>query len=77
MEHPAEIDQETLETLRMIHKELELEDAADEEINWEDIKPLPPDPVDIFMERVNIFKDKIYKTFKKSKSVVEDFIPGI
>ena len=63
-------------TLKMIHAELELEDAVDEEIDWKDIKPMPVDPVELILERVNNFKERIYKRFRKSKTVVQDLVPG-
>jgi len=62
-------------TLKMIHAELELEDAVDEEIDWKDIKPMPVDPVELILERVNNFKERIYKRFRKSKTVVQDLVP--
>jgi len=74
MEEVPELDENTVATLKMIHKELELEDAVEEDINWEDMKPLQVDPVDMILERVNSLKDRIYKKFKKSKSVVEEIV---
>jgi len=74
MEEVPQLDENTVETLKMIHKELELEDAVDEDINWEDMKPMQVDPVDMILERVNSLKDRIYKKFKKSKSVVEEIV---
>ena len=76
MEEVPQLDENTVETLKMIHKELELEDAVDEDINWEDMKPMQVDPVDMILERVNSLKDRIYKKFKKSKSVVEEIVTG-
>ena len=76
LEELPTLDEETLETLKRIHKELELEDAVEEEINWEDIKPIPDDPLDLIMAKVNTVKEKIFKKFKKSKEVVEELIPG-
>jgi len=75
LEELPTLDEETLETLKRIHKELELEDAVEEEINWEDIKPIPDDPLDLIMAKVNTVKEKIFKKFKKSKEVVEELIP--
>jgi len=74
MEEVPELDENTVATLKMIHKELELEDAVEEDINWEDMKPMQADPVDMILERVNSLKDRIYKKFKKSKSVVEEIV---
>jgi len=74
MEEVPQLDENTVATLKMIHKELELEDAVEEDINWEDMKPMQVDPVDMLLERVNSLKDRIYKKFKKSKSVVEDIV---
>jgi len=74
MEEVPQLDENTVATLKMIHKELELEDAVEEDINWEDMKPMQADPVDMILERVNSLKDRIYKKFKKSKSVVEDIV---
>ena len=74
-EHP-QLDEETLATLKRIHADLELEDAVEEEINWQDVKPMPVDPVDLIVERVNSLKEKIYKKFKKSKAVVQELLPG-
>jgi len=72
MEEGHQLDENTVETLKMIHKELELEDAVEEDINWEDIKPMEVDPVDMILEGVNSLIDRIYKKFKKSKSVAEE-----
>ena len=58
MEEGHQLDENTVETLKMIHKELELEDAVEEDINWEDMKPMQVDPVDMILERVNSFKDR-------------------
>jgi len=74
MEEGHQLDENTVETLKMIHKELELEDAVEEDINWEDMKPMQVDPVDMILERVNSFKDRIYKKFKKSKSTSDEII---
>merc|ERR1719420_2434344 len=38
------------------------------------MKPMQVDPVDMILERVNSLKDRIYKKFKKSKSVVEEIV---
>ena len=76
MEEVPQLDEETMATLKIIHKELELEDAVEEDINWEDIKPMPVDPVELILETVNSWKDRIYKKFKKSKSAVQEIVPG-
>eukprot|EP00090_Calanus_glacialis_P020295 TRINITY_DN31215_c0_g1_i1.p1 TRINITY_DN31215_c0_g1~~TRINITY_DN31215_c0_g1_i1.p1 ORF type:complete len:235 (+),score=87.82 TRINITY_DN31215_c0_g1_i1:208-912(+) len=75
MEEVPQLDEETMATLKIIHKELELEDAVEEDINWEDIKPMPVDPVELILERVNSWKDRIYKKFKKSKAAVQEIVP--
>jgi len=75
MEEVSPLDEETIATLKIIHKELELEDAVEEDINWEDIKPMPVDPVDLILERVNSWKDRIYKKFKKSKAAAQEIVP--
>eukprot|EP00091_Calanus_sinicus_P009871 TRINITY_DN2293_c0_g1_i2.p1 TRINITY_DN2293_c0_g1~~TRINITY_DN2293_c0_g1_i2.p1 ORF type:complete len:238 (-),score=72.93 TRINITY_DN2293_c0_g1_i2:391-1104(-) len=75
MEEVPQLDEETMATLKIIHKELELEDAVEEDINWEDIKPMPVDPVDLILERVNSWKDRIYRKFKKSKAAVQEIVP--
>eukprot|EP00092_Neocalanus_flemingeri_P073815 GFUD01091174.1.p1 GENE.GFUD01091174.1~~GFUD01091174.1.p1 ORF type:complete len:249 (+),score=92.61 GFUD01091174.1:136-882(+) len=73
-EHP-ELDEETMATLKRIHIELELGVAMEEEINWQDVKPMPVDPVDLIVEKVNSWKERIYRRFKKSKKAVQEFIP--
>eukprot|EP00092_Neocalanus_flemingeri_P088581 GFUD01111939.1.p1 GENE.GFUD01111939.1~~GFUD01111939.1.p1 ORF type:complete len:215 (+),score=80.82 GFUD01111939.1:185-829(+) len=75
MEDHPELDEETMATLKRIHIELELEDAVEEEINWQDVKPMAVDPVELIVARVNSLKNKIYKKFKKSKAAVQDIIP--
>ena len=76
MDENPQLNEETKETLKRIHKELELDDAVEEDINWEDIKPMPVDPVELILERVNSLKERIYKTFRKSKAAVQEIIPG-
>ena len=49
---------------------------VDEDINWEDFKQNHADPVELMIEKVYSFKDKIFKKFKKSKEVVQDLLPG-
>jgi len=75
MEEHHPLDEDTIATLKRIHTELELEDAIEEEIDWKDIKPMPVDPVELILERVNSFKERIYKRFRKSKTVVQDLVP--
>jgi len=74
MEEAPQLDENTIATLKMIHNELELEDAVEEDINWEDMKPMAVDPVDMILERVNSFKDRIYKKFRKSKLADEEIV---
>ena len=76
MEEAPQLDEGTIATLKMIHNELELEDAVEEDINWEDMKPMAVDPVDLILERVNSFKDRIYKKFRKSKLSEEEIVTG-
>jgi len=71
MEGEAKFDKETLETLRRLHEELELEDVVDEEVAWQDVKPWPVDPVDILVDRVISIKERIYKRFRRTKQETE------
>ena len=70
------LDEETKATLKRIHTELELDDAVDYEIAWQDVKALSPDPVDLILGRVFRFKEKIYKRFRKSKVMMEELLTG-
>merc|ERR1712106_1153499 len=66
LEEGPQFDEETVATLKIIHKELLLEDAVEEDINWADMKPMAVDPLDMILEGVNSLKDRIYKKFKKT-----------
>ena len=75
--HLPKLDEKTLEILKEIHKEMEYEDpVVDEDINWQEINQGHQDPVELIIEKVYTFKDKICKKFKKSKEVVQDLLPG-
>jgi len=66
----GKLDEETLETLRQLHHELELEDVMEEEVAWEDVK-VQVDPVEVFMDTLNMIKERITKRFKKESQVQE------
>jgi len=79
---PPRLPQETLDTLRELHKELELEDAAAEEpeiqVPWnEAIRPV--DSVDVWIDRILSLGNKMYKRLMKSRSTDPegDFCPDL
>jgi len=74
LEEVPQFDEETVATLKIIHKELLLEDAVEEDINWADMKPMAVDPLDMILEGVNSLKDRIYKKFKKTKASAEEVV---
>jgi len=74
MEGEGGLDEDTLETLKRLHHELELEDVFEEEIHWEDVK-LHVDPVDLLVETVISLKDRITKRFKKEKQQAPEPLP--
>jgi len=76
LEEVPQFDEETVATLKIIHKELLLEDAVEEDINWADMKPMAVDPLDMILEGVNSLKDRIYKKFKKTKASAEEIVQG-
>jgi len=73
-----QLDEQTVAILKEIHKDMDYEDPiVDEDINWEDFKQNHADPVELMIEKVYSFKDKIFKKFKKSKEVVQDLLPDV
>ena len=71
-----QLDEQTVAILKEIHNDMEYEDPIiDEDINWEELKH-HVDPVEMIIEKVYSFKDKIFKKFKKSKEAVQDLLPG-
>jgi len=64
------LDEETLETLKQLHHELELEDVIEEEVAWEDVK-VEVDHMEVFMDTLYMIKDRITKKFRKKKDVQE------
>jgi len=66
---PTKLDPETLETLKRLHKELELEDAPDEpeeQVPWDSVLH-PIDPVDLWLDRIVSIGNKVVKKFTKPK----------
>jgi len=69
MPTPVKLDPETLETLKKLHAELELEDAPEEpeeQVPWEELLG-PADPVAQWLDRIVSIGNKVYKRFTKSK----------
>lgn len=72
---PVKLDPETLETLKRLHKELELEDAPEEpeeQVPWDSVLH-PIDPVELWLDRIVSIGNKVVKRFTKSK--VEEEVP--
>jgi len=63
------LPQETLDTLRLLHKELELEDATEEpeeQIPWQELLR-PVDPLDAWLDRILGLGNKIMSRLRKRK----------
>ena len=73
-----EMDEETKHTLRIIRAGLDLGQEVEEEINWEDVKPVGVD-IDTILDKLYVytlsFKEKVYKKFKKSKEIIQEILP--
>ena len=71
------MDEETKNTLRIIRAQLDLGQEVEEEINWEDVRPVGVD-IDTIFDKINVytssFKQKLYQKFKNSKEVIQEDI---
>ena len=72
------MDAETKNTLRIIRAQLDLGQEVEEEINWEDVKPVGVD-IDTIFDKISVytssFKQKLYQKFKKSKEIIHEDLP--
>ena len=72
------MDEETKETLKIIRAQLDLGQEIEEEINWEDVRPVGVD-MDTILDKVYVyttsFKDRVYSKFKKSKEIIQEILP--
>merc|ERR1711872_236646 len=73
-----EMDENTKETLRIIREQLDLGQEVEEDIDWEDIKPVGVD-LDTLLEKLYVYtatlKEKVYKKFKKSREIIQEILP--
>ena len=74
-----EMDEDTKLTLRIIRAGLDLGQEVEEEINWEDVKPVGVD-IDTILDNLYVyslsFKEKVYKKFMKSKEIIQEILPA-
>jgi len=75
---PVKLDQETLDTLKNLRKELELDapEEPEEEVPWQEMIP-HVDPVELWLDRIANIGNKIYKRLTKSKAPVEEVVPVV